>query len=47
LLKAAREQDVDLIVLGATGCEDMAEVVFDHATEQIIEDAPCTILIAQ
>lgn len=47
LLEAARENRVDLIVLGATGRGDMAEVVFDHATEQIIEQAPCAILIAQ
>jgi nucleotide-binding universal stress UspA family protein len=47
LLKAAREHHVDLIVLGATGRGDMAEVVFDHATEQIIAQAPCAILIAQ
>jgi nucleotide-binding universal stress UspA family protein len=47
LLEAARDNRVDLIVVGATGRGDIVEVVFDHATESIIEQAPCAILIAQ
>lgn len=45
LLEAAREYRVDLIALGATGHENEAD--FGNAAEQVLDQAPCAVLVAK
>lgn len=47
LLQAAEGRNVDLIAVGATGHEDFEDLVFGNATQQVIRQARCAVMVAQ
>ncbi|MBP6334241.1 MAG: universal stress protein [Bacteroidia bacterium] len=44
LIEVAKKQNVDLIVMGATGTSKLARLLIGSTTSTIIRDAPCPVL---
>jgi nucleotide-binding universal stress UspA family protein len=45
ILEFAREQDVDLIVLGRQGHSGLETVLFGNVTEKVVRKAACPVLV--
>lgn len=45
ILEFAREQDVDLIVLGRHGHSALENVLFGNVTEKVVRKADCAVLV--
>jgi nucleotide-binding universal stress UspA family protein len=43
----AREQDVDLIVIGQVGSRGLRRVLIGSVSERVVEHAPCPVLIVK
>jgi nucleotide-binding universal stress UspA family protein len=44
IIQAAREQDVDLIIMGTHGHSGLAHVLLGSVTEKVVRKAPCPVL---
>jgi nucleotide-binding universal stress UspA family protein len=47
ILNHARDWSADLIVLGAKGATGLEQIVIGGATERVMKDAPCSVLIVR
>ena len=47
IVKAAREQQMDLIVLGVLGASGLKSLLMGSVTERVIADTPCPVLVVQ
>ena len=45
ILEYAREQDVDLIVLGRQGASAVGKILFGNVTERVVRKADCPVLV--
>jgi nucleotide-binding universal stress UspA family protein len=46
IMEAAREQKVDLIVMGTHGRHGLAHLLLGSVAERVLRDAPCPVLTA-
>lgn len=44
IIQAAREKDVDLIIMGTHGHSGLAHVLLGSVTEKVVRKAPCPVL---
>ncbi len=44
LIQFARNEQIDLIVIGSHGRTDLKHVLFGHTAEKIVKKAPCPVL---
>jgi nucleotide-binding universal stress UspA family protein len=47
LIRLAKEQQADLVVMGSTGVSGLAETVFGSTAQKMVRKAPCSVLVAR
>ena len=47
IIRAAREADADLIVVGSHGQSGVAETLFGSTAEKVVRKAPCAVLVVR
>ena len=47
LVRLAKEEKADLLVMGSTGVSGLAETVFGSTAQKMVRKAPCSVLVAR
>ncbi|BEQ14396.1 universal stress protein [Desulfoferula mesophila] len=47
LVRLAKEERADLLVMGSTGVTGLAETVFGSTAQKMVRKAPCSVLVAR
>lgn len=47
IMRIARERNLDLIILGARGVSQIKELRIGRTTEQIVRNAPCSVVVCK
>jgi nucleotide-binding universal stress UspA family protein len=47
IVKAAKERNCDLIVMGARGLSKLKEIILGSASHEVVRKAPCQVLIVK
>ncbi|MFH2127164.1 MAG: universal stress protein [Pseudomonadota bacterium] len=47
LIRLAKEERADLLVMGSTGVSGLAETVFGSTAQKMVRKAPCSVLVAR